>query len=244
MILAFNRVTASPKLPVDIAAEGIDSILRQLKNHDYQAINPENLADLITQGYTGRNFALAFKNIHSETLEQVAKIHAAHALKPLVFLNPETIGVAGNASASYLSQMAADGICNFGLIGDTTNAQLQHQQLEKILQTTVNFFTYDKQPEPGAYPVASAAFKIAFISNSNEVGLNSDLQAVSMLEYVKGAAEAGAAAPGDWLPPKSARNGALTITLSILVYFIAFSWYLKAMGFLRAARALRAAAIK
>lgn len=242
LVLAFNNVTDSPKIPQDISLDSLNSIIKRLKTHDYQAIDPEVLKHTVNKGFSGRNFLIAFKGSYASSAATISKLHADYAIKSIFFIDPKVIGQSDKVSKEQLLQLQKQNSCKFGLTTETAQADPNYvrHQLAELLQSSVDFFTYSDRTGEINQPIASAGFELVFSGNGQEIPAHNDNQNLPMVEYVKGAEEAGESSAADWLPPKSARYGALSITLAILVQFIAFSWCFKAFTFFRAARILRA----
>lgn len=242
LVLAFNNVTDSPKIPQDISSDSLNSIIKRLRTHDYQAIDPEVLKYTINKGFSGRNFIIAFKGGYASSAATISKLHTDHAIKSVFFIDPEVIGQSDKVTKEQLLQLQKQNSCKFGLTTKTAQADpnnMRHQ-LAELLQSSVDFYTYSDRTGEINQPIASAGFELVFMVNGHEIPAHHDNQNLPMVEYVKGAEEAGEPSAADWLPPKSARYGALSITLAILVQFIALSWCFKAFAYLKAARILRA----
>lgn len=252
--LTFHGVTEKPSYPWEIHPEPFDSFIRQFRRHEFTPIAPASLPAMLDQGFSGRHFLVSFDDGLITSAEAIRKLYRDYGIKSVLFIITDLVGTPGYVDRPTLLDLQNNFGCHIALHGK------RHYEVTKILQeggdltgeiekarvdlsawvrSVVDWYAYPYGDfnASAAAAIASTGIKLAFTIEGEEITPAQNRMLLPRVMYLKGAKEAGEPDPSDWLPPKSASNGSLTITLSLLVAFIGLSWTAKFLQFNRARKA-------
>ncbi len=255
--LTFHGVTDKPSLPWEIHPDNLLSYVSQLKRYEYTPLEPASLSLMLQQNYSGRHYLMTFDDGLITSAEAIKALYKNHGIRSVFFVVLDLIGTPGYADKQTLLDLQNNFGCRIGLHGR------RHYEVSKILTEGGNLADEIEQARTDlsammhsvvdwyAYPygdfnasaaacIAATGIKLAFTIEGDGITSQESRYTLPRIMYLKGAKEAGEAAIENWLPPTSASNGSLTITLSILVGFLGLNWLVKLLTLMRAYRALKA----
>lgn len=249
--LTFHGVTDKPIHPWEIMPDNLFSYIRQFKRHEFSPLNPASLTTMLQNGFSGRHCLVTFDDGLISSVETIKTLFKDHGIRSVFFIITDLIGTPGYADKPTLLDLQNNFGCHIGLHGRrhyevskilneggnlTEEIENARTSLSAMMHSVVDWYAYaygDFNASAAAC-IASTGIKLAFTIEGENIRQNSNRMTLPRIMYLKGAKEAGEADPSDWLPPASASNGSLTITLSLLVGFLGLSWMVKFLTFFTA----------
>lgn len=235
IIFGFADITESPRQADELSPSQLIDFIKALKRNEYTPVDPGNITFHTQQAQQGRNFLLTFDNFSSQIASIAESMYKTHNIRPVIFLTKGNL-----QDLSEVKKMADAGLIYPGLHEETVPELSEKSAINDIKPV----FILIQNSNPADFLPSQTPDKIYMTNDPREVIPASDTQLLPRLKYVKGSAEAGMPDVKDWLPPSSARKGTLTVTLSLLMHFICFSWLVKTWLMLKNLRKLQKAAEK
>ncbi len=255
--LTFHGVTDKPSLPWEIHPDNLLSYVSRLKRHEFTPLEPASLSLMLQQNYSGRHYLMTFDDGLITSAEAIKTLYKNHGIRSVFFVVLDLIGTPGYVDKQTLLDLQNNFGCQIGLHGRrhyevskilaeggnlADEIERARTDLSAMMHSVVDWYAYPYGDfnASAAACIASTGIKLAFTIEGDSILSTESRYTLPRIMYLKGAKEAGEAAIENWLPPASASNGSLTITLSILVGFLGLNWLVKLLTLMRAYRALKA----
>jgi hypothetical protein len=237
IIAAFEKISSTPTRANATTPAHILELARKFKRHDYMPFAVTDLSFPLVFRHQARQVLFSFSGASNETLQAIRELHQSYGYHAILFASPDE--VSNNASAAALLALYNEIGCKIGLqLSPESDIASEFANLAQKIPVSERYLAFSEKIPAQQSELTRSSNYYGFIYADREVGPETVKWAIPRIKHVKGASSLGAAEIEDWLPPVSARRGALTITLAILLLFIALSWFGKARLFFNAARAL------
>lgn len=233
LIIGFDSPVDQPRKSDEITPAQISDFVKAFKKNDYNAISPEIFLNHINQQLSGRFFLISFSSFTPQTKAIADTLFKNEGICPVVFFDNSSLENADEISKLLSSKSLFPGF-------HYEAWQKNRETIEKIVLDKPVMILKQKNEQLTDFSTGNVK-TVFFVNEPREVINGSDTQFIPIMKYVKGASEAGMPDIKDWLPPNSARRGSLTITLSLLLYFISFSWLIKSWAMIQSASRLKKA---
>ncbi len=230
LIAGFAGVSEKPLYNRDITPQKLNDLINRFRMHDFRFIEPASLNELDKNQLQGRSILLTFDSISQELCDLLKKLWENHRVKSIVFLDPKN-NIASDSniieSVRELHNLSAISL-GYGSLEQALNKDNEQKHLEPFFQQTPKLVKMDSEKMPEI-----STQMIGFYYAPEEATDTPDSKRLPRIKYVSGAAAANEVDLKNWLPPASASQGGLTITLSLMVFLIAANWAFKAREYLR-----------
>jgi len=236
IIFGFANFAETPRQADEISSSQLFDLARALKRNEYISVDPAEITKFSKIPQQGRHFILTFDNFSSQTASISETLFNSYGIKPVVFLNQTNL-----QDTDEVKKSIASGFFFSGYHEDVFQSSLAGAPLNASLKP---FIILKQSTADAPAPRQNELENIFVVNDPREVVPGSDTNVLPRLKYVKGSAEAGMPDIKDWIPPSSSRKGTLTVTLSILLHFICFSWALKSWLALQSLKKLQRAGEK
>jgi len=231
IIVGFDSPVNQPKKPGDITSDQISDLVRAFKKNDYQAISPNDLSDNFYKKQSGRSFLMTFASFTPETIAIADILFKNEGISPIIFLDDSSL-----QKSEMITQIQSS---ESFFLGFHHNTWISSREKAQKITGDKPLLILKQNSESSAGQSELNEKAVFFFYAPREAINGSETRFLPVIKYVKGASEAGMPDIKDWLPPDSARKGKLTITLSLLLYFISLSWFLRSWNMISSAAKLK-----
>lgn len=248
--LAFHDISEDANDAFAISEEKLIDLIKSYKRNDYSAITPQEFEALPKAGPVGqslknKNFLLTFDDGKESAVNTIKKLYTEFGISSTVFLILDFIGEPGFMDLATIIELKDKFGCNFGLHGkrhiEITKILENKEDLLTELNTGINIlsgllnheiswysFPYGETNASTTKILKQTNIKYAFNVDGGEISNLEDPFYINRIMYTKNAKENQMPDPFSWIKPYTESNGALIVTLSVLVGFLGLNWFAKA----------------
>lgn len=246
LVLTFHGVMDNPGKPWEISFGELVEKIHGLKRYGFEALPPEDFQRWWGGELSGgRHFLVTFDDGLLTSGTAIKKLKTDEGIRPILFVVTDLMGKPGYLGADDLRELASGSGCAFGLHGKTheeppkvikagrdlaEELRSAKSVLEAIVGKTISMYAYPfGEFDPDSKDaVASAGITFGFTIESRAIDRGNDALLLPRLMYLRGVEAVGEPTISDWMPPREARLGGLTLTLAMFVFLLALRMFIRA----------------
>lgn len=248
--LALHDISEDENDVFAISEEKLLGLIKSYQRNDYKAMTSKEFEALpktsnVNEHLEAKRFLITFDDGKETAVDTIKKLYTDFGITSTVFLILDLIGEPNFMDLATIIDLKDNYGCNFGLHGK------RHMEITKILENEEDLLTelktgqsilsellnqditwysfpYGETNASTTAILKQTPIKYAFNIEGNEIASLEDTFYINRIMYTKDAKQNQMPNPFSWIKPYTETNGALIVTLSVLVGFLSLNWFAKA----------------